>query len=47
MKTLESVTLRALQVASFLFGATAIIAIGYAFVQIITGNVHGTSSFEF
>jgi hypothetical protein len=47
MKTLELVTLRTLQVVSFLLGATVIIAIGYAFVQIITGNVHGTSSFEF
>lgn len=47
MKTLELVTLRALQVASFVLGTMVIIALGYAAFQIATGNVHGTASFEF
>jgi hypothetical protein len=47
MKTLEMVTLRTLQVASFILGSIVIFAIGYAFFQIATGNVHGTASFEF
>ena len=47
MKTLESLTLNALLVISYLLGATVVFAIGYAFFQIATGNVHGTASFEF
>ena len=47
MKTFELVTLRFLQVLSICLGTTLIWAIGYAVVQIVTGNVHGTASFEF
>jgi hypothetical protein len=47
MKTLESLTLNTLLVISYILGATVIFAIGYAFFQIATGNVHGTASFEF
>lgn len=47
MKTLEMVTLRFLQVVSIAMGTGVVIAIGYAFFQIFSGNVHGTASFEF
>jgi hypothetical protein len=47
MKTLEIVTLRALQALSFVLGTMVIVALGYAAIQIATGNVHGTASFEF
>jgi len=47
MKTFEMVTLRFLQVLSFCLGTIVIFAIGYAFVQMAIGNVHGTASFEF
>lgn len=47
MKNLEMVTLKTLQVVSFVLGSMVIIALGYAFVQIAIGNVHGTASFEF
>lgn len=47
MKTFELVTLRFLQGLSICLGTILIWAICYAFVQIVTGNVHGTASFEF
>lgn len=47
MKTLESVALKILQAASFVLGAMVVFAIGYAVLQIATGNTHGTASFEF
>jgi hypothetical protein len=47
MKTLELVTLRFLQLLTFTLGATIVLALGYAIIQIATGNIHGTASFEF
>ena len=47
MKRLEIAALRFFQVLTIGLGTLAIFAIGYAFVQIATGNIHSTSSFEF
>jgi hypothetical protein len=47
MKTTEILVLRILQATSIALGTMVIIAIGYAFFQIATGNVHSTASFEF
>lgn len=47
MKTLEMLTLRFLQLLTLTLGTTIVLALGYALVQIATGNVHGTASFEF
>ncbi len=47
MKTLEMVTLKLLQGVSVVVSATVIIAVGYAILQVILGNVHSTASFEF
>ncbi len=47
MKTLEVVVLRCLQVVSIGLLTIAVVAIGYAIMQIVIGNVHSTSVFEF
>jgi hypothetical protein len=47
MKRLQVITLMAMQGLSIALGAIVIIAIGYTFVQIATGNVHSSASFEF
>jgi hypothetical protein len=47
MKRNEIIILRILNVWSFILGSVTITALGYAFIQIITGNVHSTASFEF
>ena len=47
MKRLEIATLRFFQGVTIGLGAVVAIAIGYAVIQIATGNVHSSSSFEF
>jgi len=47
MKRNEIIALNILKVWSFILGSTVITALGYAFIQIILGNVHSTASFEF
>jgi hypothetical protein len=47
MKRNEIIILRILNVWSFILGSVTITALVYAFIQIITGNVHSTASFEF
>jgi hypothetical protein len=47
MKTSELITLRVLQGVSILLCATVIIAVGFAALQIVSGEVHSTASFEF
>ena len=47
MKRKEQIILNILTAWSFILGSTVITALGYAFVQLITGNIHSTASFEF
>lgn len=47
MKKNEIIITKIFMVWSFILGSIVISALGYAFIQIITGNVHGTASFEF
>lgn len=47
MKKNEIIITKIFMVWSFILGSIVITALGYAFIQIITGNVHGTASFEF
>jgi len=47
MKRTEQIILNILTAWSFILGSTVITALGYAFVQLITGNIHSTASFEF
>jgi hypothetical protein len=43
----EKILLGVLQTASWCLGITVMIALSYAVYQLITGNYHGTASFEF
>jgi hypothetical protein len=47
MKRLELITLRAMQGLTITLGTMVVIAIGYAFIQVATGNIHSSASFEF
>jgi hypothetical protein len=47
MKRKEHIIINILTAWSFILGSVVITALGYAFIQIITGNVHSTASFEF
>jgi hypothetical protein len=47
MKTPELITLRALQGLSILLCTIVIIAVGFAALQVVSGNVYSTASFEF
>jgi|LauGreDrversion4_2_1035121.scaffolds.fasta_scaffold73581_9 hypothetical protein len=47
MKTLEILTLRAMQTLSFALGAITLIALVYAVTQLILGNYSGTACREF
>jgi len=47
MKRGELIALKVLQGWSIILGVIVIFSIGYATFQVLTGNVHGTASFEF
>jgi hypothetical protein len=47
MKRLELITLRAMQGLTIALGTMVVIAIGYACIQVATGNIHSSASFEF
>jgi len=47
MKTTEILILRTAQVFNIALGATVVIALGYAIIQLVLGNYHSTASREF
>ena len=47
IKMKEAIFLNVLRGVSIILGTVTITALVYAFIQIVTGNVHSTASFEF